>query len=230
MNYSTTFLDLCVDDKTEQTAPKHEKGHTASQTTCFTKSCQHGSRTRADQQRHEDKKREQANSSTLVLKETRTKNKTWEASTLTGVLREQQEATRRDKNNLPVSSTCCHLNTVAMLLFRAASSNTPKNLLKQIQRCISLSSHACFSAFLMSQCLACAILSSVIQHLGGRTNLILGSLQQFLHKLDVSTLVAGEALLDHAELNSEAFVFRSLACCGTGSEESICQALAIVHA
>ena len=44
------------------------------------------------------------------------KNKTWEASTLTGVLREQ---TRRDKNNLPVSSTCCRLNTdhkdVAML-------------------------------------------------------------------------------------------------------------------
>ena len=50
-----TLLDLCVDDKTARIAPKHDKGHTASQTTCFTKSCHHGSRTRADQQRHEDK-------------------------------------------------------------------------------------------------------------------------------------------------------------------------------
>ena len=31
MNYLTTLLDLCVDDKTAQTVPKHEKGHTASQ-------------------------------------------------------------------------------------------------------------------------------------------------------------------------------------------------------
>ena len=31
MNYLTTLLDLCVDDKTAQTATKHEKGHTASQ-------------------------------------------------------------------------------------------------------------------------------------------------------------------------------------------------------
>ena len=58
-----------------------------------------------------------------------TKNKTWEASTLTGVLREQ---TRRDKNNLPVSSTCCRLNTdhkdVAMLQILAASSHTQKSI------------------------------------------------------------------------------------------------------
>ena len=106
MNFLTTLLDLCVDDKTAQTAPKHEKGHTASQTTCFTKSCHHGSRTKADQQRHEDKNTNRQ-IITLVLKETR-KNKTWEASTLTGVLQEQ---TRRDKNNLSVSSTCCRLNT-----------------------------------------------------------------------------------------------------------------------
>ena len=37
-------------------------------------------------------------------------------------------------------------------------------------------------------------------------------------------------MLDHAELNSEAFVLRRLTCSGTGSEESICQALAMVHA
>ena len=42
--------------------------------------------------------------------------------------------------------------------------------------------------------------------------------------------VAGYALLEHAELNAEAFVFRRLACCGSSSEESICQALAIVLA
>ena len=74
---------------------------------------------RADQQRHEDKKHEQANSVARVFNtdsQGDTKNKTWEASTLTGVLREQ---TRRVKNNLPVSSTCCRFNTdhkdVAML-------------------------------------------------------------------------------------------------------------------
>ena len=73
---------------------KHEREHTASQKRVFTKSCQHGSRTRADQQRHEDKKHEQANSVTRVFNtgsQGDTKNKTWEASTLTGVLREQQE-------------------------------------------------------------------------------------------------------------------------------------------
>ena len=30
MNYLTTLLDLCVDDKTAQKATRHEKGHTAS--------------------------------------------------------------------------------------------------------------------------------------------------------------------------------------------------------
>ena len=81
-----------------------------------------------------------------------TKKKTWEASTLTGVLREQ---TRRDKNNLTVSSTCNHLNTdrkdVAMSHEFWPHLHTPKNLLKQIQRCFSLSSDSSFTAFLMSQ-------------------------------------------------------------------------------
>ena len=62
-----------------------------------------------------------------------------------------------------------------------------------------------------------------------------GSVKQLPQKLDVTFflalgLVTGRALLDHAELNSETFVLRRLAGHGTGSEESICQALAIVHA
>ena len=40
---------------------------------------------------------------------------------------------------------------VAMLHEFRPHLHTPKNLLKQIQRCFSLSSDACFSAFVMSQ-------------------------------------------------------------------------------
>ena len=82
-------------------------------------------------------------------------------------------------------------------------------------------------------------------------DLVASSVQQLPQKLEMSSfltlgekicrhrcafdpveprLVAELALLDHAELNSEAFVLRRLTCWGTGSEESICQALAIVHA
>ena len=43
-------------------------------------------------------------------------------------------------------------------------------------------------------------------------------------------LVAGQALLDHAEHKSETFVRRRLTRSGASSEESICQALALVHA
>ena len=81
--------------------------------------------------------------------------------------------------------------------------------------------------------------------------LMSGSVQQLPQKLDVSSFhargenicrhrrsldqletrfVAGLALLDHAELNSETFVLRRLARRATGNEESICQALAIVLA
>ena len=42
-------------------------------------------------------------------------------------------------------------------------------------------------------------------------------------------LVAGQTLLDHAELNSETCVFRRHICSGP-CEKSICQAIAIVHA
>ena len=90
MNYLTTLLDLCVDDKNCTDNNKNTRRDTASQTTRFTKSCRHGSRTRAH---------EQANSVTRVFNtgsQGDTKNKTWEASTLTGVLREQR---RRDKKS-----------------------------------------------------------------------------------------------------------------------------------
>ena len=109
MNYLTTLLDLCVDDKTAQTATKHEKGHTASQTTCFTKSCQHGSRTRADQQRHEDKNTNRQIFITRVFNtgsQGDTKNKTWEASThaqyprLIGLHRDVNDAHRAGANRL----------------------------------------------------------------------------------------------------------------------------------
>ena len=42
--------------------------------------------------------------------------------------------------------------------------------------------------------------------------------------------VAGQALFEHAELNSETFVLRRLARSGPCSEKSIFQALAVVHA
>ena len=90
-----------------------------------------------------------------------------------------------------------------------------------------------------------------VQHLGGGTNLMSGSVQLHPQKLDMASffafgenicrhrrsldpsearLVAGQALLDHAELNSETFVLRRLTRSGAGSGESICQALAIVYA
>ena len=80
--------------------------------------------------------------------------------------------------------------------------------------------------------------------------MISGSVQQLPQKLDVTSffafgknicrnrrsldplearLVAGQALLDRADLNSEMFVLRRLARSGASSKKSVCQALAIVH-
>ena len=88
---------------------------------------------------------------------------------------------------------------------------------------------ACSSVFLVPQYLSFTSLPSFLQH---GTNLISGSAQQLPQKLDVTSffafgenicrhrrsldpleacLVAGQALLDHAELNSETFVLRRLA-------------------
>ena len=156
MNYLTTLLNLCVDDKTAQTATKLEREHRASQKRVSQNRVRTGlARELINSDTRTKKKHEQANSVTRVFNtgsQGDTKNKNmgsinsdWRAA----------RARRRDKNHLPVSSTCCHLNTdhkdVALLHEFEPHLHTPKNLLKQIQRCFSLSSDACFSAFLMSQ-------------------------------------------------------------------------------
>ena len=86
---------------------------------------------------------------------------------------------------------------------------------------------ACSSVFLGPQQFSITSLSSFLQHLGGCADLTSSGVQQFPHKLDMfpflalgenicrhrrafdplkTCFVAGQALLDHAGLNSEAFV------------------------
>ena len=112
-----------------------------------------------------------------------------------------------------------------------------------------MSSDACSSAFLVSQSLSFTSLPSFLQHLGGGTEFDIGQcaaasaearrdlvllplVRTCVGSLDPleACLVAGQASLDHAELNSETFVLRRLGRCATSNEESICQALAIVLA
>ena len=113
---------------------------------------------------------------------------TWEASTLTGVSRKQRE------KNMPNSSTCCRLNTdhndVAMVTEVKPHPDTPKNPLKKFQRCLSFSSDACSTAFLMSQKLAFASLSSLLQLLGGRADLLRSRMQQLPQKFNMSSFLA----------------------------------------
>ena len=97
MNYLTTLLDLCVDDKTAQTEPKQRRN------TRQAKQRVSQNRVITVLARELRTKTRTGNSVTRVFNtgsQADTKNKTWEASTLTGVLREQ---TRRDKKKQPAS-------------------------------------------------------------------------------------------------------------------------------
>ena len=103
---------------------------------------------------------------------------------------------------MPNSSTCCRLDTdhkdVALVTEFKPHLHTPKNLLKQIQRCFSWSFNVCFSAFLMSQYFAFTSLSSFLQHLGGCSDLVASSVQQLTQKLDVSSFLSlGENICRH---------------------------------